>query len=99
MAAHVVEKVGYRKGVLLVAFVAGWADFIESQGRPPRNVAEYAVSVRQSHTKAYRELSYFREAFPEYETPTELWALIKERAPAGRNRDLLALELGSVQLP
>ena len=54
-----------------MGFVAQWALFCRDEGRAPRNMEEYADWWGVSRATAYREQQAWREAMPEYATPSE----------------------------
>lgn len=69
-----VEAVHERTGSFLrtgqiVAFVQAWSVARDRLGHEP-TVEEYAAYWKQPRRSAYREQARFREAFPEFETPS-----------------------------
>lgn len=82
-----VEAVHQRTGSFLrtgqiVAFINAWAVARDKLGREP-TVEEYAAYWKQPRRSAYREQARFREAFPDYESPSEV---IDAAVPVGRRR-------------
>jgi len=67
------QRVGFRKTAKAMEFLAGWVIVWRDLGRPPHNVEEYADWWGMGVATGYREQAVWREAWPEYATPT-VWA-------------------------
>jgi hypothetical protein len=80
-----VRRVGFRRGARVGAFVVAWGVARRELGRRP-TVEEYAAYWKQPRTSAFREQEWFREAFPECETPDPLLDLM-EREGLGERLD------------
>jgi hypothetical protein len=107
LTEYLLRRVGFRKAVQVMTFIAAWGIFIEMNGRPPVNVTEYSVWWNQSVPTGYREQERFRLAFPEEVDPTAMWARIlaagvdigKASESPRLRRESLALRMGAVALP
>lgn len=73
------SRVGLKNGTRVMAFVIAWADTEAELDREP-TIEEYAAAWKVSARTAYRELALFREAWPEFESPSGLAALMQEVA-------------------
>ena len=87
MLAHIVRRVGLRKGRQVGSFMAAWALVEAKLGHEP-TLEEYAAWWKESRATAFREQALFRECFPEETTPSRLNALVAGKA--GR-ADLIGL--------
>lgn len=77
-----VERVGFRRGAKVMAFVIAWGRAKEALGHVP-GVEEYADYWKVNHRTAWREIALFREAFPELERPDPLLDAMASAAAAG----------------
>lgn len=66
------ERVGLRKAYTAGVFAALWACCEKSLGRPPETIEEYAEWACLSRSQGFRQQQIFREAWPEFPTPSEL---------------------------
>src|SRR3954471_20540291 len=92
MLAHIVKKVGWKKGRQVWAFMGAWG-LIESRLGHQPTLEEYAKWWKVSRATAFREQALFRECFPDEATPSRLNALVWKKASRA---DLVGL--GEVEL-
>ncbi len=72
-----IRRVGFRRGRRALTFCACWWITTKGQGGdPPDKIEDYAEWWAQSRATAFRDQADFRDAFPEFSTPTELAAAI-----------------------
>jgi hypothetical protein len=81
VVAAAAERVGLRKAFSVGLFIAVWRVFTVANGRPPATVDEFAKWCNISRAQAFRDQALFREAFPDFSTPTEVWAALVEPPP------------------
>lgn len=79
------ERVGLRKAYRAGVFVATWAICSRSLGRPPETVDEFAEWACISRAQAFRDQNNYREAWPEFPSPTELLGHLDVQAEADRS--------------
>ena len=66
-------RVGLRKTLKALTFIASWGIVYEALGRAPESIEEYAEWWRESRAKAFRDQQLFREALPGEDTPTRIY--------------------------
>jgi len=72
VAQVAIRNVGFVASQRALTFCAAWWIVSADLGRSPANVEEYTAWWRQNERMSYREQKTFREAFPGYDSPTEL---------------------------
>lgn len=65
------QRVGFRKTTKVMEFAAAWAVVTGQLGRPPKTIEEYSEWWGYSAATGYREQQVWREAWPEFSTPTD----------------------------
>lgn len=78
LAEFLFEKVGFRKGTRVAAFIAAWGLYVESL--PPEKKATmvgYTAYWKQSEATSYRELDVFHQAFPDERYPDRIWEKVR----------------------
>lgn len=86
-----VDRAGFRRGAKVMAFVIAWGRAREALGRSPY-VEEYADYWKQPHRSAWREMEYFKQAFPEFDRPDPLLDAMADATAAG------AIDTGALSL-
>ncbi len=102
LADLVTERVGVLKAHRVLTFIAIYGVFVEQNGREPRSVSELSRSAKSSRSRATidRYGATFREAFPEYDMPTLMWAQARQKLGHLNVQDdeVLSLQLGATPL-
>ena len=70
------QRVGFKKTCKVMEFALSWAIVTGDLERPPHNIEEYSAWWGQGIATGYREQAVWREAFPEYSTPTEWFEVV-----------------------
>lgn len=95
-AVYVIEKVGWRKGLTALTYLAAWGLASEALGHPV-TVAEYSHYWKQSLAKSYKEREAFVLAWPQYEkSPEPLWRLVGPKIVERKRRDVVVTQLSGV---
>lgn len=74
-AELIAARIGLRRGARAIAFAITWAVTESDWGRAP-TIEEYAEEWGCSRATAFRDLALFREALPEFDTPSEWYAAV-----------------------
>lgn len=83
----------------VLKWIALWGIFVTAAGREPRSPDEVIVGLRVKRRSAYNYQRAFREAFPEFDTPAVLWAMVAAEVEAKNAHPVvLAEQLGLVRL-
>lgn len=98
VVAVAVSRVGMRKAYKAAVFVGLWAYVTREHGRPPVTVDEFAEWMELSRAQAFRDQQVFRQAFPEFPTPTELWAALEVPPSLDQSPEMLCASVMSAQL-
>lgn len=73
---YLTKKLGVRRGYMCMAFIVAWgtaaAAFADEHPGEEFNVTRYYEWWKISESTAMREQRLFREAFPQYSTPSDL---------------------------
>jgi hypothetical protein len=77
VTAMCIERAGWLKGARIAEFVTAWSIAENELGHDP-TVEEFAKWWAGSKRAAYYRLADFREAFPEADTPRDLFRAQKE---------------------
>jgi len=76
VASVAMERVGVRKGIGVLSFVVEWWMVEDATGfggvHGARDVEAFADWWKCSRAQAFRRQQIFREAFPEFSTPSDL---------------------------
>lgn len=75
LASVAIERVGVRKGGRVLAFAMEWGLVVQELKRRP-TVEEFAEFWKVSNATAYRDQARWRETFPEFDTPSDAWAVL-----------------------
>jgi hypothetical protein len=73
LADEAVRRAGFRKGGRAAAIALWWL-LVDAKQGGPSTVAQYAAHWSKSTAQAYRDWGLWREVFPEWETPSALFA-------------------------
>jgi hypothetical protein len=102
LADLVTERVGALKAHRVLTFIAIYGVFVEQNGREPRSVSEMSRTATSERSRATidRYGAAFREAFPEYDMPTLVWAQARQTMDYLNVQDdeVLSLQLGATPL-
>ncbi len=102
LADLVTERVGVFKAHRVLAFIAIYGVYVEQHGREPRSVSELSRSATSKRARATvdRYGAAFREAFPEYDLPTLLWAQARQTMDHLNVQDdeVLSFQVGATPL-
>lgn len=89
----------------VMSFIAAYGVFVEQNKREPRSVLELAATVKGKRSRATldRWAQKFREAFPEYDMPSVLWASVRDQVMgeelfADLDSDVLTFQIGAATL-
>lgn len=83
----------------VLKWIALWGMFVTAAGREPRSPDEMVTALRVKRRTAYEYQRAFREAFPEFDTPATLWAMVESEVDAKNAHPVvLAEQLGSVRI-
>lgn len=85
-----VERVGLRKSYKVALHVACWIIAEQYLEARPITVDEYAEWWKMSRAQAFRDQQAFRACFPEYTTPSDLWAILPNPPAVVRNESQMA---------
>jgi hypothetical protein len=88
-----------RKMAQIGAFIAIWGRSVDAMGREPASVLELAewINGKPSRATLSRYQVLFREAFPEYRTPSVLWSMARDQI-GSEQIEVIATQIGAVQL-
>lgn len=70
-----IKRVGYRHALDVGEFFMAWLTVHHELGQRP-SVEEYAAWWKVSRATAYREQQKFREAWPEFDTPSDVASVL-----------------------
>lgn len=102
---------GFRKGTKACRHAITWGLWLEatpgedlstdrrgSRWGPPRErrMEDYAAWWGRSRGQVYKDQQVFREVFPEFDDPTALWSLVRERVELKATLATQVAQLGSV---
>lgn len=65
------QRVGFRKAVWLMDFMASWALAVRANEWEPINAEQYAEHWKMSRAKGYRDQQTWRDLFPDEPTPND----------------------------
>jgi hypothetical protein len=86
-----------RQGSVL-RWIALWGMFVTVAGREPRSPDDLAMSLGVKARTAYEYQRAFRQAFPEYQTPATVWAMVEREVDVKNAHPVvLAEQVGSVR--
>jgi len=95
---YLYRKMGYRKGTRVAAFVVAWGIYADTLGEDKRaHMDGYIKYWRTSRATAYRELSMFREAFPDDLLPDRVWSLVTGAVASRRSLSVAMAEASVVK--
>lgn len=69
----IVQRVGFKRASDVLLFAVQWGMVCAELGRDPENIEEYADWWKMSRATAFREQQRWRDALPEFSTPTEFF--------------------------
>lgn len=78
-----VARVGGLRGGRVIAFMVAWDVSTRDLGHDP-TVEEYAEWWKVSRSTAYRELRFFRQAFPHERDPSRIMGFVRASSDAPR---------------
>lgn len=70
------RRVGLRKAYIALEFAVAWAIVEADLGRPPVTADEFGDWWQLSRSQSFRQQATFRETFPEFSTPSEMFAAV-----------------------
>jgi hypothetical protein len=65
------QRVGWRKAVWLLDFMASWAIAVRANDWQPIDAEQYAAHWKLSRAKGYRDQQTWRDLFPNEPTPND----------------------------
>jgi len=105
LGMQAVSRVGFRRGTKALSILAAWAIAEARAGHEITSIQEFGKFWRQSTATAYRDVHEFRLAFPRFDTPRDLLAVVEpsnpvlfawSKKPGPKEHQVLALQLLTV---
>lgn len=75
LAGVAIERGGFRAASRVLSFAMEWGIVVQELKRRP-TVEEFAEFWKVSNATAYRDQARWREVFPEFDTPSDAWAVL-----------------------
>lgn len=98
LIAVAVSRAGFHKGTRCLGFAACWMIAARKHGRS-MTVDEYGEFWLQSRAQSFREQQLWRQVFPEFATPFDLWEACGASVPSTDDQAEVVAECAALRLP
>jgi len=88
------RTVGVWRAAKVAGFIVAWGIYSDSLPKgEPRDIVDCGRYWRRSRASIYREQQEFRKAFPDHDTPEELWHQCKQAHADRKSREKATADL------